>query len=145
VNLLIVGCSRRKLETSAPVPALNLYEGWCVPALREMVAGRPDRLDRVRVLSARHGLLPAATPLMPYDQALTRARAARLRHRVRSRLRAEVGRDGGAELLLLLEPRYLRLLGLPGTAPRVSTVHWFTQPARDWHHVLAVLATWGWT
>jgi hypothetical protein len=145
MNLVIVGCSRRKRSTAVPLPALELYQGWCVPALRDAVAGHPERLDHVRILSARHGLLPAMTPLMPYDQALTRWRGARLRRGVRHALRADLARRRYDELLLLLEPRYLRLLGLPRTAPDLRAVHWFSQPARDWPRVRKILTTWGWT
>jgi len=144
VNLIIVGCSRRKRATVTPVPALDLYEGWCVPALRAEIAGRSDRLAHVRVLSARHGLIAATTPLLPYDQVLTRRRALRLRRAVRQAFRDELSRGDGSDLLLLLEPRYLRLLGRPDARHPPRAVHWFSHPVRDWGQVHAHLAGWGW-
>jgi hypothetical protein len=49
------------------------------------------------------------------------------------------------EVLLLLEPRYLSLLGLPHSTPGVRSVHWFGRPVEDWQSVRRVLTGWGWT
>jgi hypothetical protein len=64
--LVIIGCGARK--TSRPAPAAKLYTGRyftaCLDAARALV---PD--DRIFILSAKHGLLPAdgQIPIAPYD------------------------------------------------------------------------------
>jgi hypothetical protein len=64
--LVIIGCGARK--TSHPAPAAKLYTGSyftaCLSAARALA---PD--DRVFILSAKHGLLPAdgQIPIAPYD------------------------------------------------------------------------------
>jgi hypoxanthine phosphoribosyltransferase len=137
---VIVGCSRRKLDTAAPVPALDLYQGWCVPQLRQRVGTAPDFRARSLVLSARHGLVGADTPLTAYEQPLTPQRAAELRDPVREALREHLAAYPTEQALLLLEPAYLDLVGI---VP-VSVVHTITDPVSHWGAAVAVLDAWGW-
>jgi hypothetical protein len=110
-RLVIVGCSRRKRATDVPVPALELYEGGCVPELRTRIGAHPQHRARVRVLSGEHGLLTADTPVLPYERPLDEHRIGELRPQVTATLLAEAIRDGmPRHLLLVAEPRYLSLL-----------------------------------
>lgn len=54
-GLIILGCSRRKLQTDIPVPALELYQGGCVPQLRERLGYNEAWRAPIRILSAAHG------------------------------------------------------------------------------------------
>ncbi|RBQ18070.1 hypothetical protein DP939_22165 [Spongiactinospora rosea] len=133
-GLVIVGCSRRKLDTAQPVPALELYQGWCFPQLRARIARGPAYRDRVLILSALHGLIPADTPITPYDQQLTPRRAAQLRPTTAATLASRPA----SRVLLLLEPRYRDALpDLPNTIEINDAV-------RDWPKAAAVLDSWGW-
>ncbi|MFI0420506.1 DUF6884 domain-containing protein [Spongiactinospora sp. 9N601] len=133
-ELIIVGCSRRKLDTTQPVPALELYQGWCFPQLRARIPSSPAYRDRVLILSALHGLIPADTPVAPYDLRLTPRRAAELRPATVVTL---AGRPA-SRVLLLLEPRYRDALpDLPNTIE-------INDPVREWPKVAAVLDAWGW-
>jgi hypothetical protein len=146
-GLIIVNCSRRKLVTSAPIPALELYQGACVPHLREHFATDAARRARIRILSAAHGLLRPEQPVSTYDHRLaTSVEALRLHERtVSGQLDAELAESPSLRhLLIIVEPLYLlalqrvfdyldqldRIVVLPG--------------ARDWQDGLEQLRRWGW-
>ncbi len=74
--MVIAGCSRRKLQTAVPVPALDLYQGGCIPALRARARETGWLRSRTWILSAEHGLVHANTPLLPYDRRMDGQRAA---------------------------------------------------------------------
>ncbi len=159
-NLVIAGCSRRKLDTAIPVPALELYQGGCIPTLRARLGPRPRFRQRVRILSARHGLVSADRALLPYDEPLTLERAIALQPAVLAELTSQLGlagsstsTEGGSpiELLALLEPLYLvplaGLLALPG--PSRPRIRWVPDPggageAGGWPAAAAILDAWGW-
>ncbi|MEV4091087.1 DUF6884 domain-containing protein [Streptosporangium saharense] len=97
MNLVIVGCSRRKKTTTVPCPALELYEGGCVPHLHRRVGHHPALRSRLRILSAEHGLVSANRLLLPYDRHLTPNRARELRPPTVAVLNEEFERDGRPE------------------------------------------------
>jgi hypothetical protein len=141
-QLLIAGCSRRKTATTAPLPALELYQGGCIPSLRARVGTDPQLRSRIRILSAEHGLIPADTPLLPYDRPLDAGRAAQLRPAV-ARALAHAGIAAGMprEVLVIAGPLYQALLAeaLPPGVPAT----WIRDPY-DWPSAAAVLDLWGW-
>jgi hypothetical protein len=145
-RLVVVGCSRRKTDTVTPVPALELYQGGCVPHLRARVGGRAELRARVRILSAEHGLVDADTPLLPYDRMLTAQRAVQLRAEVGARLLADFAAHGVPhEVLLVAEPLYLQLAIGPfvGLSRRPALIL-FTSPVPDWDRAAQVMNGWGW-
>ncbi|MEV0536766.1 DUF6884 domain-containing protein [Kitasatospora sp. NPDC050463] len=139
-GLVIVGCSRRKIITSNPVPALDLYQGWCIPELRQRLpTGTPERA-RVLVLSAGHGLVGADQPLTTYEQPMTAERARALRGPVRQALTTHLSIHPAHELLLLLESAYRDVLGdLP-----LPVVHLITDPTTHIADVHRILDSWSW-
>lgn len=141
--MVIAGCSRRKLQTTVPVPALELYQGGCVPALRACVQQVRWLRSRTWILSAEHGLLHADDPLLPYDRRMDPQRAAELRPAACRRLREESGQRGvPREVLVIAEPLYqLALADLPALAG-AGRVRWVDDPARDWAKAGAVISTW---
>jgi hypothetical protein len=144
--MVIAGCSRRKSATYSPVPALELYQGGCIPALRAYTVSHPGLRARTWIISAEHGLLHADTPLLPYDRRMDPDRARALRGQVDQRLRAECGRHGvpGA-VLVIAEPIYqLALAGLPAITS-CDDVHWISDPAAGWARTAAVLDQWNWS
>ncbi|MGH3976855.1 MAG: DUF6884 domain-containing protein, partial [Pseudonocardiaceae bacterium] len=143
-HVVIVGCSARKLATTTPVEALNLYQGWCVPQLRAHIGGHRQRREQILVLSGHHGLIHADTPLLPYDQPLTPHRVAELRPQVHRAWVQQARRATVGELLLLLEPTYLELIGPSLISCPPTAAHWIPDPIRMWEHATAVMDGWGW-
>jgi hypothetical protein len=143
--MVIAGCTRRKRVTAASMPAIELYEGGCVPALRARIGCRADLAGRVFFLSARHGLIRADTPLQTYDQRLTRERAAELHPGVSEAVERAVGDLAPVEeMLLLVEPDYLVPLAGLLAWPRRPVLHWFPDPGHAWAAAGTVLDRWGW-
>lgn len=144
-RMVIVGCTARKTSARGPVPALELYNGGCVPTLRARLGADPRLRARVRFLSAEHGLVSADTPLHPYDRPLDPDRVAELRPEVMAALDREMSTDGiPAEVLVVAEPLYLVLLADLLALPARPRLHWISDPAHGWSQARAVLDDWGW-
>ncbi|MGH3908490.1 MAG: DUF6884 domain-containing protein [Pseudonocardiaceae bacterium] len=143
-GLIIVGCSRRKLRTRTAVPALQLYQGGCVPQLRERLDQNPALRARIRILSAAHGLLAAHDRVHTYDCRLTTQRRARqLRAVVSSQVDQEVRNSPElAQVLIIAEPLYLVALQRLSHIDRLQ-LHWIPDP-RGWEAGSVVLDGWGW-
>lgn len=141
--MVIAGCSQRKAPTTEPVPALDLYQGGCIPALRVCTARHPGLRDRVWIISAAHGLLHADTPLLPYDRRMDAARAMALRAQVTPRLRWEFLHNGGPhQILVIAEPLYqLVLADLPLILGH-DRVRWISDPLAGWADAAAILDDW---
>jgi len=128
-------------------PALELYQGGCVPQLRERLGGSPEHRARIRLLCAGRGVLHADTQLFADHQPMTQQRSAQLRLYVREKLLTEFAHDGvPREVLVAAEPLYAQLVTdifwIADLRP-YSTLH-TTLPAQHWPHTAAVLDRWGW-
>ncbi|MFQ6197714.1 DUF6884 domain-containing protein [Streptomyces sp. NPDC000405] len=139
-GLVIVGCSRRKIVTSRPVPALDLYQGWCIPKLRDRLGPAVSQRQRVLIFSARYGLIRADELISTYEQPMTRGRASALRAPVRRALARHLKAYPTREALVLLEQRYLDVMGLPGT----PIVHAITNPIDRFADAHRILDSWSW-
>ncbi|MFI5822834.1 DUF6884 domain-containing protein [Streptomyces rishiriensis] len=143
-TFVLAGCSRRKTSTNVPVTALELYAGGIAPQLRHRLSGHHELRRRVYFLSARHGLVAADTPLLPYDQALTISRAGELRASVHPQLRRHLDAAGtSARLLVVAEPLYLVLLADLLADKDRPLITWIPDP-RGWSSAAAVLDDWNW-
>jgi hypothetical protein len=144
-ELVIVGCSAEKTPTATPLPALDLYDGGCVPHLRARLGHLPHQRSRVRFLSAEHGLVTADTRLHTYDRPLDPARAIALRPRVRAQLQADLPTDHiPDDILVIAEPLYLVLLADLLADPHRPRIHWIADHATGWPDAAKVLDAWGW-
>lgn len=142
-GLIIAGCSRRKKPTEKPIPALDLYEGGCIPGLRDRLGNDTRFRQRIRIISALYGLLHADSPVVHYDRRLTNlADADALRQHVAPHLNDQLA--AVTHVLALVEPLYL--FALEPVVHRLDAIrlYWIAAP-RDWHRAAAVLDTWGWT
>ena len=141
--MVIAGCSRRKLQTAVPVPALDLYQGGCIPALRALAQETGWLRSRTWILSAEHGLLHADAPLLPYDRRMDGQRAALLRPAAGRDLREEFTRRGvPREVLVIAEPLYQLVLANLASLAGADRVRWVDDPAREWAKASAVISTW---
>lgn len=144
-HLVIVGCCAEKTPTDQPLAALDLYNGGCVPPLRERLGHRPRLRARVRFLSAQHGLINADTPLRGYDRPLDPARATQLRPQVWKQLHAELLMTGmPTNVLVIAEPLYLVLIADLLAAPERPRLHWIPDHAHGWPQASAILDRWKW-
>lgn len=139
-TLVIVGCCREKTVTSGPVPALDLYQGWCVPMLRDYAPAGSGLRAGICVLSARYGLISADEPAETYEQPLTARIARELRPRATAQLAARLREHPVSAALLLVAPDYLELLG-PLPLPEIHTI---TDPTIRPDAVRRVLSAWRW-
>jgi hypothetical protein len=141
--MIIAGCSRRKVQADSPVPALDLYQGGCIPALRARTAGSPWLRERTWILSAEHGLLHADDQVLPYDRRMDPQRATWLRPAAARRLQDEFRLHGvPREILVIAEPLYQ--LALADLSPLAGTdrVRWVNDPASGWEKANAVISLW---
>jgi hypothetical protein len=141
--MVIAGCSRRKLQTAEPVPALDLYQGGCIPALRTRAQEISWLRSRTWILSAEHGLLHADDLLLPYDRRLDGQRAAWLRPAAARCLRDEFRQRGvPREVLVIAEPLYQLALADLASLAGADRVRLVDDPAREWAKANAVISTW---
>lgn len=141
--MIIAGCSRRKLQTAVPVPALDLYQGGCIPALRARAHEIGWLRSRTWILSAEHGLLHADVPLLPYDRRMDSQGAAWLRPAACRHLREEFRQRGvPREVLVIAEPLYQLALADLASLAGADRVQWVDDPAREWEKADAVINTW---
>lgn len=141
--MVIAGCSRRKARTAVPVPALSLYQGGCIPALRSRIEAWPQLRARTWIISAGHGLVHADMPLLPYDRRMDPGRAADLRGGVSRTLDEEFRLHGAPPgVLVIAEPAYqLALASLPGLVSGLPAC-WVSDPAGGWPDAEAFLDRW---
>ncbi|MEV6849245.1 DUF6884 domain-containing protein [Actinoplanes sp. NPDC051411] len=142
-RLIIVACCERKRPTDRPIPALQLYDDGCIPALRTRLGHHARLRGRIRILSARHGLVHADTPLLPYDQALTPAVADQIRAQVNAALARDFSATGTpSEALIIVEPLYL--IPLADLLTVGARIHWIPNYFTGWPEASAILDTWSW-
>jgi hypothetical protein len=70
MRLLILGCSRRKIQVPEPLPALARYDGPAFRVVRRYLDQTQDDALDVFIVSARHGLIAADERIAPYDEQL---------------------------------------------------------------------------
>lgn len=111
--LLVIGCSQRKVKTSEPLAAVELYDGPTYRCLRKMCRGERN-LENVDVLiiSAKYGLLTAHQPIYDYDQHMTLHRSDELRPDIQDRLKHVISsKEGGYdEVFVNLGKTYMKTL-----------------------------------
>ncbi|MEU2232593.1 DUF6884 domain-containing protein [Streptomyces vietnamensis] len=139
-GLVVVACCKEKRVTTDPLPALDLYEGWVVPLIRDRVTERSGLRSRVLVLSALYGLVTADAPVSTYEQPMTEERARVLADTTPTVLRRHLARFPSSEALLLMEPPYAQVLG---PVP-VTKTHLITDPMDRHADIHAVLDSWSW-
>lgn len=88
IRLLILGCSAAKRHDAGLMPAVERYDGPAFRVLRKARReGVIDEDTRVRILSAKYGLISELEEIEDYDQVMTPARAAELVGPVSAHLR----------------------------------------------------------
>ncbi|MBK8989768.1 MAG: hypothetical protein IPM39_27530 [Chloroflexi bacterium] len=109
---LILSCSRAKHGAPELLPAVQRYTGPMYQVLRRYLREKPEEAATliIYILSARHGLIDSQTPILPYDQKMTPARAAELHTAVLHKVEQEIAPVGYAEIFLAMGQTYLLAL-----------------------------------
>lgn len=109
---LIVGCSRTKVASPQPLPAIQRYDGPAFRVIRRYLSQAPQAAKDVDifVLSAEFGLISAETEIPSYDRLMTAARAAELRPAVLDAVRGQICPQNYAEVFLSMGKTYLQAL-----------------------------------
>lgn len=90
-TLLVQSCSKSKIQTAEPVPALELYSGYYYKIIKKAIRENDfnSTID-VCILSAKHGLVDPDTELAPYDKKMDADRAHKLRDDVKQDLKRRI-------------------------------------------------------
>ena len=109
-RLLVMSCGKRKRSDTAPLPALERYDGPSFHVLRRYLATHPATPPDIYILSAKFGLIPADRPVPYYDQRLTPERGAELRSTVRDALAQILARREYEQIYLAVGRDYAEAL-----------------------------------
>jgi hypothetical protein len=109
---LIVSCSRTKVASPEPMPAIQRYDGPAYRVLRKFLAEAPDasRSLDVYILSAEFGLIEAETKIPVYNRLMTASRAKELRPHVMDVVQHEISPQGYSEVFLSMSQLYLKAI-----------------------------------
>jgi len=109
---LIVGCSRTKVDTPQPLPAIQRYDGPAFRVIRRYLSQAPEGTQDVDmfVLSAEFGLISAETTISSYDRLMTAARAVELRPSVLDVVRSQICPQSYAEVFLSMGKTYVQAM-----------------------------------
>lgn len=109
---LIVGCSRTKVGTPLPLPAIQRYDGPAFRVVRRYLSQAPEAAQDVDifVLSAEFGLISAETEISTYDRIMNAARAAELRPSIVQAICARVSPQNYTEVFLSMGRIYVQAM-----------------------------------
>jgi cytoplasmic iron level regulating protein YaaA (DUF328/UPF0246 family) len=123
--LLIVGCSQRKRKDRGLLPAIERYDGVNYRVLRKAMRDGywPENLD-ILIISAKHGVLHAQTPIDNYDVLMTERRALALREAVARDLDRVLAESHYEKILVNVGAAYLVALDASAELSlRAANVH----------------------
>jgi hypothetical protein len=145
MNIFIISCSRRKITSIDALPALDVYQGGCVPYLRNQIENNPEFRSQVFILSAKYGLLGADDRILAYDQPLTLERAEQLRSDVGKSIVSRVIEPfRPEEIAIVLEPLYLVLVADLLANPARPQILWEPNLVKADTFISTILERWGW-
>ena len=122
--LLILACSKRKLDNKELLPAIERYDGGSYRVIRK-ARREKSNLDNIKILilSAKYGLIEAFTPIANYEQRINQHRAKELNHQVLSKLEKYAKKDSYIEIYLDLGLDYnLAIEGIRNLFPRSQII-----------------------
>jgi hypothetical protein len=146
-SLLLLACTATKLPYPGLLPAIHRYDGPSFRTLRKWQATYPAHARQIDILilSARLGLITAATLTEDYNQRMTPARASSLQPSFSGTFQRFIAEHGPYRATLIhLGRDYLPAL-VPNIDPSLSTAHrveqlrgWFNRLAGDHPGLLTV-------
>ncbi len=110
-DLLLLGCSATKRSAPRrPMAALERYDGVFFRVLRKWLRCNEGVSPTVLIISARFGLIEAATSIPNYDQRMSAIRAAELAPQVQSAVREHLKRKLYRRIFVNVGQDYLATL-----------------------------------
>lgn len=109
--LLLIACSNRKVKTNELIPALERYDGGTYRVIRKM--RREEGLPRnvkIKIISAKFGLIDASSHIPYYDQRMNRQHAKELGPKVNQELRRYIAKHRISEIYIDLGRDYLPVI-----------------------------------
>jgi len=111
---LILSCSKRKLETSDELSAVDRYDGPAFrvlrKALRELPTNDPKRQFDIYILSAEFGLISAQQIVPIYDRLMTPSRAQELQSKTLECFKQRIVTQSYQEIFMSIGQIYLLAL-----------------------------------
>ena len=145
MNAVLIGCSDRKKPLGGLLPALDLYEGNCIPELRARLGVGSRYRSKVFVLSGLHGLLSADEMIESYDHRLSLEEGIAKRSYVGRILEEKViAVLHPSEVIVLAEPPYFAMISNILVHASRPLIHWFPCPKAQWGEAADILDKWGW-
>jgi cytoplasmic iron level regulating protein YaaA (DUF328/UPF0246 family) len=143
-SAIICTCTKIKTISDVALPAIEYYNGACVPQLRQYVTHKhPELLERLFFMSGKYGLVKATTIIPPYDLLLTIDRA--------KEMRTQVGKDvieqiiepfQPSKLLAIVTPTYFLPLADLLMHPSRPLIYWEPDVEHGWASVETILNKW---
>ncbi len=105
-GLLIISCSKRKVKTSSPIKAWDLYDGVIYRVLKKNMTdfGAFDIL----IISAKYGLIFPDTIIENYEQVMTAKRALELKKMISDQVKPYL--SGNNNIFICLGKNYMRTI-----------------------------------
>lgn len=107
-SLLIQSCSATKEPADAPVPAIDLYDGYFFKIIKKAL--RADQFQPgldIIIISAKHGVVEPEEKIGYYDQRMDTERAEELKKRVVNSITGKVSENGYDKVWVNLGKDYL--------------------------------------
>jgi len=106
--LLIISCSKTKINDKNKLPAIDRYDGPIYRSIRKMMYtdNIPKNMD-IKIVSAKFGLIDKSTPIGYYDQKMTKRSAKNLNAQVVNELKRVFINKSYSEIFVNLGKNYL--------------------------------------
>lgn len=110
-SLLIISCSRRKINTPGRMPAFERYDGQSYRIIRKAIREGcfPDNLD-ILIISAKFGLLSWDAEIKDYNQLMSKEQAHKLRPSIQKNLESFLVDRDYDKLFINMGATYLETL-----------------------------------
>jgi hypothetical protein len=112
-SLVILGCSKRKKETSRLIAAIERYDGPIFRVLRKHTRDSPEMAPDTYILSARFGLIHGKVLIPRYNRRLTHSDNLMLRSLVERQLKLTLDKHQPEHLFVSVGSMYWPLLEEP--------------------------------
>lgn len=107
---LLLSCSNKKIPSSTPIKAIDLYNGVFFSVYKKALRNNPslDSHIKLLIISAKYGLIEDADYISFYDQKMNAEVAAQQRYYNTTKLKTLVERDKPQSMVVVMGTTYLQ-------------------------------------